>query len=202
MPPAAVGLPAKPPAARPQGERPTPTSGQREGRQAQAAPPGQGTAGPQGHRQRQAPQHPGRGQAPRATQLKVERGPVGRPARRRPDRRGLHGLAGNPQFPDLAIRETGQTTPFLRPKPAHSGIRASAAGSGPVPSRRAGCATGAGRARCSMLPLEHQALDVGNRPRRVEILGAGFGAVQYGVAAIQAERIVERVKPLTAGLVT
>ena len=49
--------------------------------------------------------------------------------------------------------------------------------------------------------LDHQLLDLGNRLGRVEPLGAGLGAVQDGVAAVEAERVLQIVQPLALGLV-
>src|SRR5215470_17071655 len=51
------------------------------------------------------------------------------------------------------------------------------------------------------LPLDHHLLDLGNRLRRIEVLRAGIGAVQDGVAAIEPERVLEIVEPLAGRLV-
>src|SRR5579872_2961813 len=51
------------------------------------------------------------------------------------------------------------------------------------------------------LPLDHLQLELGDRFRRVEALRAGLGTVHDGVAAIEAERILEIVEPLTGGLI-
>src|ERR1700719_4675147 len=48
------------------------------------------------------------------------------------------------------------------------------------------------------LPFDHQLLDLGDRLCRIEALGAGLGAVEDGVAAIEAERILEIVEPLAS----
>src|SRR5579863_2793992 len=91
----------------------------------------------------------------------------------------------------------------------------------PAPSFHAGTATGAaahphppagmlrprqGRAawECSRSapPLHQHALDGGDRPRGIEVLRAHVGAVHDGVAAVQAERILELVEPLTRGFIT
>jgi len=55
--------------------------------------------------------------------------------------------------------------------------------------------------RQSHLPLDHQALDVGDGLGRVEMLGAGLGAVHDGVAAVEPERVLEVVEPLAGRLV-
>ncbi len=60
------------------------------------------------------------------------------------------------------------------------------------------------QSRCekqSELTLDHHLLDLGDRLRRVESLRAGLGAVHDGVAAIEAERILEIVEPFSSGLV-
>ena len=49
--------------------------------------------------------------------------------------------------------------------------------------------------------LDHLALERGDGCRRVQPFGAGLGAVQDGVAAIEAERVLEVVKPLAGPLV-
>src|SRR5476651_1366244 len=46
---------------------------------------------------------------------------------------------------------------------------------------------------------DHHLLDLADRLGRVEAFGTGLGAVHDGVAAIEAERILERVEP-RAGL--
>src|SRR3954447_25607237 len=51
------------------------------------------------------------------------------------------------------------------------------------------------------LPLDHLHLELGDGFRRVEALRAGLGAVHDGVAAIEAERILEIVEPLAGGLI-
>src|SRR3990170_2597411 len=50
-------------------------------------------------------------------------------------------------------------------------------------------------------PCHHQLLDLGDRLGRVEVLGAGLGAVHDGVAAVEAERVLERVETLAGMLV-
>src|SRR5204862_379576 len=56
-------------------------------------------------------------------------------------------------------------------------------------------------ARRHLAPHHHQLLDLGDRLGRVEALGAGLGAVHDGVAAVEAERVLERVEPLAGPLV-
>src|SRR5262249_49192311 len=51
------------------------------------------------------------------------------------------------------------------------------------------------------LPLDQHALDLGDGFRRIEMLGAGFGAIHDGVTAIEPERVFEIVEPVTGGLV-
>jgi len=51
------------------------------------------------------------------------------------------------------------------------------------------------------LPLDHHALEVGDRFGRIEVLGAGLGAVEDGVAAVQPERILQIVEPLAGRFV-
>src|SRR5262245_15658269 len=68
----------------------------------------------------------------------------------------------------------------------------------PVTTRRIGLRM----AECgSHLPLDHHALDLGDGLGRVEALRAGLGAVHDGVAAVEAERILELVEALAGGLV-
>src|SRR5262249_61822487 len=55
--------------------------------------------------------------------------------------------------------------------------------------------------RGSHLPLDHHPLDLGDGLGWVEVLGAGLGAVHDGVAAVEAERILEVVEALPGGLV-
>src|SRR5262249_25782716 len=55
--------------------------------------------------------------------------------------------------------------------------------------------------RGSHLPLDHHPLDLCDGLGRVEVLGAGLGAVHDGVAAVEAERILEVVEALPGGLV-
>src|SRR5688572_11669379 len=50
-------------------------------------------------------------------------------------------------------------------------------------------------------PLDHQLLDLADRLRRVEALGAGLGAVHDGVAAIEPERVFQIVEPIAGRLV-
>src|SRR5216684_1212981 len=50
-------------------------------------------------------------------------------------------------------------------------------------------------------PFDHHLLDLGDRLRRVEALGAGLGAIHDGVAAVEPERIFQLVEPLALGLV-
>src|SRR5450756_743752 len=47
------------------------------------------------------------------------------------------------------------------------------------------------------LPLDHHRLDLGDGFRRIETLWAGLGAVHDRVAAIEPERVLEIVEPLT-----
>src|ERR1700752_4737644 len=53
----------------------------------------------------------------------------------------------------------------------------------------------------SHLPLDHHALDLGDRLGRIEALRAGLGAVHDGVTAIEAERILEIVEAVSGRLV-
>src|SRR3546814_2758110 len=60
---------------------------------------------------------------------------------------------------------------------------------------------GAGRCRSwrqptSNLPLGLELLDLGDRARRAQPLGAGVGAVHDRVAAIEAERVFQLIEPL------
>jgi len=48
----------------------------------------------------------------------------------------------------------------------------------------------------SKTPLHQQLLDLADGAGGVEAFGAGLGAVHDGVAAIEAERVFERVEPL------
>ena len=59
---------------------------------------------------------------------------------------------------------------------------------------RAGAPLAAGRPR-SMLAFGDHPLDLGDRLRRIQVLRTGFGAVHDRVAAIQLERIFQRVEP-------
>src|SRR5690348_8527545 len=52
------------------------------------------------------------------------------------------------------------------------------------------------------LPLDQHALDLGDRFCRIEMLGAGLGAIHDGVAAIEPERIFQIVEPGPGRLVT
>src|SRR5213075_2624137 len=49
--------------------------------------------------------------------------------------------------------------------------------------------------------LHHELLDLRDRLRGIEALGTGARAVHDGVAAVQAERVLERVEALARGLV-
>ena len=49
--------------------------------------------------------------------------------------------------------------------------------------------------------FDHHLLDLGDRLRRVQVLGARLGAVHDGVATIEPERIFQLVEPLALGLV-
>src|SRR5690349_21257052 len=49
--------------------------------------------------------------------------------------------------------------------------------------------------------LGHHSLGIGNRPRRIEPFRAGLRAVHDGVAAIEAERILEPIKALSGALI-
>src|SRR5215467_103385 len=55
--------------------------------------------------------------------------------------------------------------------------------------------------RGSHLPLDHHPLDLGDGLGRVQVLGAGLGAVHDGVAAVEAKRILEIVEALSGRLV-
>src|SRR5690242_19560395 len=55
--------------------------------------------------------------------------------------------------------------------------------------------------RVSVLSLKHHLLDLGDGLRRIEVLRAGLAAIHDGVAAIQAEGIVELVEPFARGFV-
>ena len=74
---------------------------------------------------------------------------------------------------------------------------------GPAPSCRDGSARPGAPSSPSMsvAPLVDHALDVGDRARRIQVLRAGLGAVHDGVAAIQPERIFQRIQPLAGGVV-
>ena len=48
----------------------------------------------------------------------------------------------------------------------------------------------------SDLPLDHQVLDLGDRLRRIETLGAGLGAIHDRMAAIKPERIFDMIEPV------
>src|SRR5688572_3100013 len=52
-----------------------------------------------------------------------------------------------------------------------------------------------------LAPLHHQLLDLADRLRRVQSLGAGLGAVHDGVAAIEPERVFQVVEPVAGCLV-
>src|SRR5262245_64876919 len=51
------------------------------------------------------------------------------------------------------------------------------------------------------LPLDHRLLDLGDGFRRVEVFRAGLRAVHDGVAAVEAERVLQVVEPLAGRLV-
>src|SRR3954453_18620965 len=51
------------------------------------------------------------------------------------------------------------------------------------------------------LPLDHHRLDLGDGFRRIEALWAGLGAVHDRVAAVEPERVLEIVEPLTGSFV-
>src|SRR5690242_12643747 len=51
------------------------------------------------------------------------------------------------------------------------------------------------------LPLHHRLLDLGDRLRGVEALGTDLGAIHDGVAAIELERVFERIEPFALMLV-
>src|ERR1700726_3920528 len=53
----------------------------------------------------------------------------------------------------------------------------------------------------SDLPFDQLELELGDRLRRIEALGAGLGAIHDGVAAVEPERIFQLVEPLALGLV-
>src|SRR5262245_55958703 len=53
----------------------------------------------------------------------------------------------------------------------------------------------------SDLPRHHQLLDLGDGLSRIEMLGAGIGAVHDGMAAIEPERILEIVEALAGRLI-
>src|SRR6266851_10342164 len=55
--------------------------------------------------------------------------------------------------------------------------------------------------RGSHLPLDHHPLDLGDGLGGVEALRAGLGAVHDGVAAVEAERILEIVEALSGRLI-
>src|SRR4051812_36801733 len=55
--------------------------------------------------------------------------------------------------------------------------------------------------RSSDLPLDHHPFDLGNGLRRVEVFRASLGAVHDGVAAVEAERILEIVEALAGRLI-
>src|SRR6516225_4010991 len=55
--------------------------------------------------------------------------------------------------------------------------------------------------RGSHLPLDHHPLDLGDGLGRIEALRAGLGAVHDGVAAVEAERVLEIVEALPGRLV-
>src|SRR5579862_9661246 len=57
-----------------------------------------------------------------------------------------------------------------------------------------------GRQVC-LPPLHHHLLDLGDGLGRVETLGAGLGAVHDRVAAVEAERVFQRVEPVAGLLV-
>src|SRR5262245_48055187 len=57
------------------------------------------------------------------------------------------------------------------------------------------------RQLASHLPLDHHLLDLGDGLGRVEALRARLGAVEDGVAAVEAEGILEVVEPFTGRLV-
>src|SRR6202042_273467 len=50
--------------------------------------------------------------------------------------------------------------------------------------------------RLLLPPLDHHLLDVDDRLGRIQALGTGLRAVHDGVAAIEAERVLEAIKPL------
>src|SRR5208282_5336518 len=63
------------------------------------------------------------------------------------------------------------------------------------------------RSRCGRawlrlnLPLDQRPLEISDDLRRVEVLWASLGAIQDGVAAVQAERVFQIVEPLAGRLV-
>src|SRR5262252_7217947 len=70
----------------------------------------------------------------------------------------------------------------------------------PCPLAGEGAIISAGSGR-SHLPFHHHPLDLGDRLGRVETLRAGLGAVHDGVAAVEAERVLEIVEALAGRLV-
>src|SRR5262245_35481791 len=69
-------------------------------------------------------------------------------------------------------------------------------------AKRDGRSMAANSSRAGLhLPLDHLLLDLGDGLRRIEVLRAGIGAVQDGVAAVEPERVLEIVEPLAGRLV-
>ena len=203
-PPAPVRFPDEPQGASTATQLPCaqPASAQRQGGQPEAHPAGERAAQPQPARQRQAPQRPACGHEPRTPEPKLYVGTAGRRARPSRGRQGSHGRTGSQRSQDRAIPETGQRAPFHPEWRERNAPRAIPSGPGRAPSCHAGSASLRGRAaQRSMLALEHEALDVGDGARRIEVLRAGLGAVHDRVAAIQPERIVEGIEPLAGGLI-
>jgi hypothetical protein len=55
--------------------------------------------------------------------------------------------------------------------------------------------------RRSALPLDHQLLDLADRLSRIKAFRAGLGAIHDGVAAIELERVLQRIQALACRLV-
>src|ERR1700683_2292110 len=102
-----------------------------------------------------------------------------------------------------------QSAPAALRSPSRNIARASRAVARPAPCGRGDSArpagSAAGRRACSpaqLLPLGHELLDGADGLGRIEVLGAGFGAIHDRMAAVEPERVLELIQPLPGGLVS
>src|SRR5580692_3189936 len=92
--------------------------------------------------------------------------------------------------------------PALPAKPRRSAHSCSV----PARYRALSCPAGSASAIClrhrpSITPMQHHLLDLSDGLGGIQVLGAGFGAIHDGVAAIQPKRILETVQALPRRLI-